>query len=114
MAPGPLIGPTLVLWTLVAPVALGFDGSAPAVAGHIAFAMAVAPLTVLAVALRPALPVCALAGVWLVIAPWASGYAGSWTSAWLNDLLVGALLTAWSIHRILIGRTEVARAGGAT
>lgn len=91
-----LLGPVLAFWTLIAPTALGFDASTPALAGHIAFAMAFLPLTVIAMALRPALAVCGLGGAWPAISPWVTGYAPAETAAWINDLVVGALLMTWS------------------
>jgi len=54
------------------------------------------PMTVIAIALRPALAVSALGGAWLAISPWILGYAHLGTAAWLNDLLAGALLIAWA------------------
>lgn len=95
-SPLTLLGPVLTAWTLVAPPVLGFDGSRAALANHIAFTMAFAPLAILATALRPALAASAAGGAWLALAPWATGYASTGTAAWLNDLIVGVLLITWS------------------
>lgn len=89
----------LVLWTLAAPWALGASDSPPALAAHIAFAMAFLPLAILTPALRPAAVVGLLGGLWLALSPFAAGFAAEGALA-LNDALVGVALAgtcgAWT------------------
>lgn len=94
------VGPlALVLWALSTPWAWGFSTSVPAVANHIAFGMAFAPLALLAPALRPAAATCAAGGAWLAASPFLLGYSGLSAAAWAVDLTAGALL-ALIAHRL--------------
>lgn len=96
------LAPALVTWTLVAPWALGASTSRPALAGHIAFAMAFLPLSLLAPALRPAAVTLALGGLWLAASPLALGFESRQALA-LSDALVGLVLAAGQIGRARLG-----------
>jgi hypothetical protein len=80
--------------SLLAPWALGYSSSHAAVAGHIAFAMALGPIALLSAELASAALTTAAGGVWLMASPWALGYAASGTAAWSADLAAGVLLVA--------------------
>jgi hypothetical protein len=73
---------------------LGFSASHAAVASHIVFAMALAPIALLVGALPAAAVSTAAAGVWLAISPWALGYASLGVGAWSADLVAGVALVA--------------------
>jgi hypothetical protein len=83
---------TLLLWVAVGPWIWGYAGSASAVASHVFFIFAFGPLTLLILALRPAALVLLAAGLWLAVSPWLLGYATN-HSAWLSDLVTGALFS---------------------
>ncbi len=90
--PLPVAASTLVAFAGAAPWVLGFDSSAPAVAAHIAFAMAFGPLALLVTALRPAAATCVAGGAWLMAGPWVLGYGAMGVGAWLVDTATGAAL----------------------
>ena len=101
--PGPLAvaAAGVVTASLAAPWALGFAVGA-AVAGHVAFAMVVAPIALLAEALPGAAYVTGLAGAWLAVSPWAVGYASTGVAAWSADLAAGLVLVA--VSRLAVRR----------
>jgi hypothetical protein len=92
--PFPVAATAIVVLVTLSPWALGFSGSHAAVAGHIAFAMAFAPIAVLVSALPAAAAGIAAAGAWLTASPWVLGYASVGFGAWGADLLAGLALLA--------------------
>jgi hypothetical protein len=92
--PLPLVAAGLAGAIALAPWLLGFSGSHAAVAAHIAFAMAFAPIALLIRALPAAAAVTAAAGAWLAVSPWALGYASLGGAAWAADVLAGLTLVA--------------------
>ncbi len=82
----------LTLWVAFGPWIWGYASSPPAVASHVFFLFAFGPLTLLIVILRPAAFVVFAAGLWLAASPWLLGYATN-HSAWLSELVTGALLS---------------------
>jgi SPW repeat len=105
-------GGALMLWVALAPWIWGYAGSGSAVASHVFFLFAFGPLTLLIVVLRPAAFVVFAAGLWLALSPWLLGYATN-HSAWLSDLVTGALLSIVgaraaeiSVSQLLPGRSR--------
>ena len=94
--PLPAAASTLVAFALAAPWLLDFNASHPAVANHIAFAMAFGPLALMVTALRAAAVTCIAGGTWLIASPWLLGYASTGSAGWLADLLLGAALVLLS------------------
>jgi hypothetical protein len=92
--PLPLVAAGLAGAMALAPWLLGFSGSHAAVAGHITFAMAFAPIALLVRALPAAAAVTVAAGAWLAVSPWALGYASRGGAAWAADVLAGLTLVA--------------------
>jgi SPW repeat len=90
----PAIAASVIVAVTAAPWALGFSASHAAVAAHIAFAMGAGPIAVLVVALPAAAVSTAVAGAWLVLSPWALGYASAGWGAWSGDTLGGLVLIA--------------------
>jgi hypothetical protein len=88
--PGLAAGITAAL--VFTPWVLGYSGSHAAVAGHIAFAMGIAPIAILITALAPAAVTTMVAGVWLAASPWALGYATRGVAAWSVDVCAGIAL----------------------
>jgi SPW repeat len=82
----------LVLWVALGPWVWGYASSPAAVASHVFFIFAFGPLTLLIAVLRPAAYVVLAAGLWLAASPWLLGYATN-HSAWLSELVTGALLS---------------------
>jgi hypothetical protein len=99
----PRLAATVVAAITAAPGVLGFAGSHAAVAGHIAFAMAVGPIALLLGALRVAAATTSAAGAWLAASPWALGYASLGAGAWSADLLAGLLLLALGARAVRAG-----------
>jgi hypothetical protein len=95
---------TVVGASLLAPWAFGFSSSHAAVAGHIAFAMALGPIALLIAELPAAALATAAGGVWLMASPWALGYASRGAAAWSADLAAGVLLVALGCRAL---QTEV-------
>lgn len=97
----PVLACGLVVLAAAMPWPLAFATSHAAVADHIAFAMAFAPLAMMITALRPAALVCLAGGVWLAASPWLLGYASRSPAAWAGDLVAGAGLAAlaWAAQR---------------
>lgn len=110
----------VIVLVTAAPWVLGFSASHAAVAEHIAFAMAFAPIAVLISALPAAAISIATAGGWLMASPWALGYASVDVGAWGADLLGGVALVALSAAALRAGEasrpheTPATRAGGRT
>jgi SPW repeat len=100
----------LILWVALSPWVWGYATSPAAVANHIFFIFAFAPLTLLIAVLRPAAYVVLTAGLWLAASPWVLGYATN-HSAWLSELVTGALLSvvAASAAEISVARLMSAR-----
>jgi hypothetical protein len=96
--PLPALAATVIGAITVAPWALGFSASHGAVASHIAFAMAFAPIALLISALPAAAVTTAAAGAWLVAGPWALGYASVGAAAWSADLVAGVTLIALGVR----------------
>jgi hypothetical protein len=90
--PLPAAASALVAVALAAPWLLDFNASHPAVANHIAFAMAFGPLALMVTALRAAAATCIAGGAWLIASPWVLGYASIGSAGWLADLLLGTAL----------------------
>jgi hypothetical protein len=90
--PLPAAASTLVGVALAAPWLLGFATSHPAVANHIAFAMAFGPLALMVTALRAAAATCIAGGAWLIASPWILGYASTGVAGWLADPFIGVAL----------------------
>ena len=88
---------TLILWVALGPWVWGYATSPAAVASHVFFIFAFAPLTLLIAVLRPAAYVLLAAGLWLAVSPWLLGYATNHT-AWLSELVTGTLLTILAAH----------------
>jgi SPW repeat len=107
--PLPAAVSTLVAVALAAPWLLDFNASHPAVANHIAFAMAFGPLALMVTALRAAAATCIAGGAWLTASPWVLGYASTGLAGWLADLLIGAALVLLSFEA-LSGRALQRRA----
>ena len=82
----------LILWVALGPWVWGYASSPAAVASHVFFIFAFGPLTLLIAVLRPAAYMLLAAGVWLASSPWLLGYATN-HSAWLSELVTGALLS---------------------
>jgi hypothetical protein len=82
----------LILWIALGPWVWGYATSPAAVASHVFFIFAFGPLTLLIAVLRPAAYVLLAAGLWLASSPWLLGYATN-HSAWLSELVTGALLS---------------------
>jgi SPW repeat len=82
----------LMLWVALGPWIWRYASSGSAVASHVFFIFAFGPLTLLIVVLRPAAFVVLAAGLWLAASPWLLGYATN-HSAWLSELVTGALLS---------------------
>jgi hypothetical protein len=99
----PALAATVITAITAAPWTLGFSASHAAVAGHIAFAMAFAPIALLIRALPAAAVTTAAAGAWLAASPWALGYASLGAQAWSADLLAGLSLIALGAHTRHIG-----------
>ena len=87
--------PAIVALAVALPLAAGGSRSPAAVAAHVAFGLAFLPMSVLAAGLRPAAALCAAAGAWLLVSPWALGY-GSIAGATGADVLLGAALVVVS------------------
>jgi hypothetical protein len=83
---------TLILWVAIGPWVWGYATSPAAVASHVFFIFAFGPLTLLITVLRPAAYVVFAAGLWFALSPWLLGYATT-HSAWLSELVTGALLS---------------------
>jgi hypothetical protein len=79
-----------------APWVLGFSASRAAVAGHIAFAMGVAPIALLITSLAAAAVTTTIAGACLAASPWILGYAGYGVAAWTVDVGAGLALIVLS------------------
>ena len=92
-----------------APGALGFSGSHAAVAGHIAFAMGVAPVAMLITSLAAAAAATAIAGAWLAASPWALGFAGSGIAAWSVDVFAGIALIALGVMALRLAAARSPR-----
>ena len=90
--PLPATASTLVAVALAAPWLLDFNASHPAVANHIAFAMAFGPLALMVTALRAAAVTCIAGGTWLIASPWLLGYASTGSAGWVADLFIGVAL----------------------
>ena len=92
------------------PLGLGLRHQPAAVASHVFFIFAFGPLTLLIAVLRPAAYVVFAAGLWLAASPWVLGYALN-HSAWLSELVTGALLSlvAASAAGISVARLISAR-----
>jgi SPW repeat len=105
----PALAAGLVAALVFAPWVLGFSDSRAAVAGHIAFAMGVAPIAILITSLAAAAATTAIAGAWLAASPWVLGFAGRGIAAWSVDLCAGIALMAVGIValRLLAARTPV-------
>jgi SPW repeat len=87
----------LILWVALGPWVWGYATSPAAVASHVFFIFAFGPLTLLIAVLRPAAYVLLAAGLWLALSPWVLGYATNHT-AWLSELVTGALLIILAAH----------------
>jgi hypothetical protein len=98
--PLPAAASTLVGVVVAAPWLLDFSASHPAVANHIAFAMAFGPLALMVTALRAAAATCIAGGAWLTASPWILGYASTGLAGWLADLLIGAALVLLSFEAL--------------
>jgi SPW repeat len=100
----------LILWVALAPWIWGYATSPAAVASHVFFIFAFAPLTLLILVLRPAAYVIFAAGLWLAASPWILGYATNHT-AWLSELVTGTLLSVVAANAagISIARLTSAR-----
>jgi hypothetical protein len=97
------LGQLLVLWLIVGLPVLGYGQVRPALANHIALAMALGVLLVLASVLRAASVTYGLLGAWLAASPWLIGYASITTTGALNDLLTGLAFMGLSTlqhHRV--------------
>ena len=92
LLPALAAGITSVL--VFAPWVLGFSASHAAIAGHIAFAMGIAPIAILITSLAPAAVTTMVAGAWLAASPWALGYATRGIAAWSVDVCAGIALIA--------------------
>ena len=90
----PAVAVAAIVLTVAAPWPLGFGDRHAAIADHIAFAMAVAPIASLLGALPAAAPVTIAAGVWLALSPWLLGYATPGLAAPLAGVGAGAVLVA--------------------
>lgn len=90
------VGSLLVLWLIIGLPVLGYGDVRPALASHIALAMALGVLIALASVLQAANLLCGFLGVWLAASPWLIGYAASATPGAINDLLTGMTLVALS------------------
>ncbi len=77
-----------------APWVLGLSASRAAIAGHIAFAMGIAPIAILITSLAPAAITTMVAGAWLAVSPWVLGYAPRGIAAWSIDVCAGIGLIA--------------------
>jgi len=86
----------LVLWLIVGLPVLGYGQVRPALANHIALAMALGVLVVLASVVRAASVTCGLLGAWLAASPWLIGYASTTTAGAVNDVLSGLALICLS------------------
>jgi hypothetical protein len=104
--PLPAAASTLVGVALAAPWLLDFNASHPAVANHIAFAMAFGPLALMVTALRAAAATCIAGGAWLIASPWVLGYASTGSAGWLADLLIGAALILLSSEALSGGALQ--------
>jgi SPW repeat len=100
----------LLLWVALGPWVWGYASNPAAVASHVFFIFAFGPLTLLIAVLRPAAYVVFAAGLWLAASPWILGYALN-HSAWLSELVTGALLSvvAASAAGISVARLTSAR-----
>jgi SPW repeat len=87
----------LILWVALGPWVWGYATNPAAVASHVFFIFAFAPLTLLIAVLRPAAYVLLAAGLWLAASPWLLGYPTNHT-AWLNELITGVLLSVVAAH----------------
>jgi len=104
--PLPAAASTLIALALAAPWLLNLDKSHPAVANHIAFAMAFGPLALMVTALRAAAATCIAGGTWLIASPWVLGYASTGLAGWLADLLLGAALILLSSEALSGGALQ--------
>ena len=86
----PALAAGITIALVFAPWVLGFSASHAAVAGHIAFAMGVAPVAILISSLAPAAVTTMIAGAWLAASPWVLGYAARGVAAWSVDLCAGS------------------------
>jgi hypothetical protein len=102
---------TLILWVALGPWIWGYATSPAAVASHVFFIFAFGPLTLLIAVLRPAAYVLLAAGLWLAVSPWLLGYALN-HSAWLSELVTGALLSVVAASAAGIGVARLLSAGG--
>jgi hypothetical protein len=93
----PALASAITVALVAAPWVLGFSGSRAAVAGHIAFAMGIAPIAVLITSLAAAAAGTTIAGLWLALSPWVLGYAGRGVAAWGIDLIAGLALIALAV-----------------
>jgi hypothetical protein len=90
------LGQLLLLWLIVGLPVLGYGQVRPALANHIALAMALGVLVVLATVLRAATITCGVLGAWLAASPWLIGYASTTMSGARNDVLSGLALICLS------------------
>jgi SPW repeat len=88
----PMLAAGITSALVFAPWVLGFSASHAAVAGHIAFAMGIAPIAILIGSLAPAAVTTMIAGTWLAASPWALGYATRGLAAWSVDVCAGIAL----------------------
>ena len=109
--PLPPLASTLIALGVASPWLLGFSASHAAIANHIAFAMAFAPISLMMTSLRPASATCMVGGAWLAISPWPLAYASQGPAAWGVDLLIGGALMwmAWRAWRQPLGTTKLDR-----
>jgi hypothetical protein len=98
----PLAAGALTVWVAVSPWVWGFADSHSAVANHVFLVLAFGPLALLVSVLRPAAVVTVLGGIWLAVSPWVLGYATD-NAAWLNELVVGVLLSVLGVSAAGIG-----------
>jgi hypothetical protein len=102
----PATAATIVAASLIAPWALGFSGSHPAVAGHIFIAMTFGPVALLIRALPAAAAFTAVGGAWLAASPWALGYGSRGVAAWSADLIAGVALILLSRRALRRGAAD--------
>jgi hypothetical protein len=91
-----VVAGTITTALVFAPWVLGFSASHAAVAGHIAFAMGVAPIALLITSLAAAAVTTTVAGAWLAASPWILDYAGYGIAAWTVDMGAGLALIVLS------------------
>lgn len=100
------------IWEIIAPFLLGYAAAATPTTNAIIIGLVVAVLAAIRYfgAYQAAWLswICAILGIWLIIAPFALGYSGI-AAATTNDIIVGIIIAALGTWSALASRTSTLR-----